>query len=425
MGPGAFKSCPSSPETLLKYYRCRYPVGFDAGFRRAIMNIGTARADPGEVSQGWLDVTDLPTGGTERLPVVVVAGEHKGPTLWVTASLHGNEVTPLAVAQDLVRSLSPTDLRGTLVAVPILNPAGLRLTKRRSYYHRDDPNRYFPALDREGTPEDEERAKPPRTQERIDRRVHDAIAESANALLDLHTAQVGSLPYLIRDQVCFGPERDRETAEELNETFDAVLSAMGLPVVNEFPVPEYFERNFHRTLSGSVLNTLGIPAATVELGGHTVVDEAVRERALCGLARVMATLDMLDGPGTLDTPDVFGAFGAVSDRTSNGTNANETATADSIDSPVSHPVKRHDGPRVSNTGIVRHRLEPGDIVEAGDPVAEVVTPHGEVTETVESAHDGYVLARKPGVSVYANDAIYSMAVRDDSDRVVPRDGDGE
>lgn len=383
------------------------------------MEIGTAHADPGEVSRGWLEAAALPTGGTERLPVVIVDGGREGPCLWITASLHGNEVTPLAVAQDLVRAVSPADLRGTLVSLPVLNPAGLRLTKRRSYYHRDDPNRYFPALDREGSPEDDQRTRPPRTQERIDRRIYDALADSADALLDLHTAQVGSLPYCIRDQVLFGAERDRERAESLNDVFDELIAAMGLPVVNEFPVPDYFERNFHRTLSGSALNYLGIPAATVELGGHTMVDEAIRETALAGLARVLVALDMADATAIeIETRIGTGTgIGAGS-----GENANAGASVAQVEPPVSYPVRRHDGPRVSSAGIVRHRVRAGDVVEEGDPMATVVTPHGEVIETVESAYDGYVLARKPGVSIYANDPICSMAVRDDSDRVVPRDG---
>lgn len=364
------------------------------------MKIGTASADPETASHGWLDVADLPTGGTERLPVTVVAGEREGQTLWVTSSIHGDEVTPLAVVQDLVRSVSPGGLRGTIVCLPVCNPAGLRLLKRRSYYHRDDPNRYFPALDRQGIPEDEDRTEPPRTQERIDRRIYETIADSADALLDLHTAEVGSIPYLIRDQVLFGPERDRAAAEGLNDALDTLVEAVGLPVVGEYPVPEYFERDFHRTLSGSVLNTLGVPAATVELGGHTVVDEAIRETALGGLYRVMETLDMLDSiPDGADT------------------------SASRIEAPVSSPVKRHDGPRVSSTGLVRHRVVAGDVVEVGDPVAEIVTPHGEPKEVVESAHDGYVLARKPGVSAYANDAVCSMAIRDEGNRVVPRNGD--
>jgi predicted deacylase len=406
------------------------------------MEIGTASAEPGTRSQGWIEVADLPTGGTERLPVVIVAGEREGPTLWITASIHGDEVTPLAAAQDLARSVPAGELQGTLVCVPIANPAGLRLMNRRSYYHRDDPNRFFPALDREGTLEGEDRSRPPRTQEEIDRRLYDAIAGSADALCDLHTAGIGSMAYTIRDQVLFGAERDRAAAEKLDDALNDLIEAIGLPVVNEFPVPEYFERNFHRTLSGSALNSLGVPAATIELGGHTVVDETIREVALGGLYRVLAALDMLDAPDTLDTAealdtadvsdtlDAFDTSNTLDASNASGAfEASESAPGAAVSAaaaptaaPVSYPVKRHDGPRVSSTGIVRHRASAGEAVAAGEPVAEVLTPHGERKEVVESEHDGYVLARKPGVAVYANDAICSMAVRDDSDRVVARNG---
>lgn len=359
------------------------------------MELGTARARPGAISRGHLEATELPTGGTERLPVIIAAGETDGPTLWITASLHGDEVTPLAVAQDLVRPALPDRLQGTVVCLPVCNPAGLRRTERRSYYHDDDPNRYFPAFDREGKPERDERRQPPRTQERIDRRVYEAFAGTADALLDLHTAQIDSLPHSIRDQVLYGERREREAARKLNDRFDRLLEAVGLPVVNEFPVPEYFERNFHRTLSGSALNAASVPAATIELGGHTAVDEKVRETALSGIYRTMVELGMIPA-------------------------VPEDRRAQPIASPVDCPVKRHDGPRIETTGIVRHRVSAGDVLEAGDPVADVVTPHGDVIETVESEHEGYVLARKPGVAFYENDAVCSLAVHDDSKRVERR-----
>jgi len=135
-------------------------------------------------------------------------------------------------------------------------------------------------------------------------------------------------------------------------------------------------------------------------------------------ADVSDTLDAFDTSNTLDASNASGAFEASESAPGAAVSAAAAPTA----APVSYPVKRHDGPRVSSTGIVRHRASAGEAVAAGEPVAEVLTPHGERKEVVESEHDGYVLARKPGVAVYANDAICSMAVRDDSDRVVARNG---
>jgi len=354
------------------------------------MQLGTADAAPGELATGWLDVTDLPTGTPERLPVLVAEGERDGPELWVTAAIHGNEVTGLAVAQDLLTDDLPGEIRGTVVCLPNLNPAGLRRTTRTSYYDDEDPNRYFPDPDAESS-------RPPSVQELIDERVYEAFADSADALVDLHTAHVGSMPFLIRDRVLYGANRTETEARELAAELESLIEAFGMPVVNEYAAAEYTEQNLQRSTAGAALNNAGIPAFTAELGGHEVVDEPVREAAITGVRNVMRELDLLDGD---PDPDAVGP-----------------------DAPVEYPVKRAVHPHTDDPGIARHRVAAGDAVAEGDVIADVVTPHGEPKATVESDHDGYVLGRMHGVAAYENDALASMAVRDDGDLVVPRDAE--
>ncbi|WP_458188470.1 succinylglutamate desuccinylase/aspartoacylase family protein [Haladaptatus sp. NG-WS-4] len=350
------------------------------------MQVDTAESTPGELTTGWLDVTDLPTGTPERLPVLVAEGEEDGPTLWITASIHGNEVTAMATAQDVMKENLESEIRGTVVCLPNLNPAGLRRTNRASYYHGDDPNRYFPDPDADSS-------RPPRVQELIDGRIYDAFEESADALVDLHTAQVGSIPFVIRDRVLFGEQRDEEQANQLAEELGRLVDAYDFPVVNEYAAAEYVEQNLQRSTAGAALNNAGIPAFTVELGGFEVVEEDTRARGVTGLLNVMRELDMLPGD-----PDPTG-----------------------LESPVEFPVKRAVHPHTDTPGIVRHRVEAGDTVEEGDVVADIVTPHGEKKSTVESDHDGYVIGRYHGVAAYENDPLASLAVRDDGDLVVPRD----
>jgi predicted deacylase len=354
------------------------------------MQLGTADAAPGELATGWLDVTDLPTGTPERLPVLVAEGERAGPELWVTAAIHGNEVTGLAVAQDLLTDDLPGEIRGTVVCLPNLNPAGLRRTTRTSYYDDEDPNRYFPDPDAD-------RSRPPSVQQLIDERVYEAFADSADALVDLHTAHVGSMPFLIRDRVLYGTNRTEAEARELADDLESLVEAFGMPVVNEYAAEEYTEQNLQRSTAGAALNNAGIPAFTAELGGHEVVDEPVREAAIVGVRNVMRELDLL--PGEPD-PDAV-----------------------SPDAPVEYPVKRAVHPHTDDPGITRHRVAAGDAVAEGDVIADVVTPHGEPKATVESEHDGYVLGRMHGVAAYENDPLASMAVRDDGDLVVPRDAE--
>jgi predicted deacylase len=374
------------------------------------MHLGTADADPGELDRGHLDVTDLPTGTAERLPVILAEGVDDGPTLWLTAAIHGDEHTGLAAAQDAMVASLPGRLQGTVVCLPNLNPAGLRRSSRASYYHDDDPNRTFP--DPAG-----ERHRPPKVQELIAERLFDRFSESADALLDLHTFGVGSVPFVIRDRVLYGePEsesesdpdrasgtprahRDEASARELAADLAGLVEATGLPVVNEYPAEEYVGRSLQRSTAGAALNGAGIPACTFELGSHSVVEESNRALGVAGVYGVMQHLEMID-----EVP------------------AGVDAAEEPYEPPVDFPVRRFEGPRTAAAGLLRHRIDAGDAVEAGDVVADVVTPTGAAVSTVAAEHDGYVLGRA-GVTAYENDPVASMAVRDEADLVVPREDD--
>lgn len=364
------------------------------------LDVGSASAAPGERADGWIHATALPTGGSERLPVTVVNGASDGPILWVTGGVHGDEATGVAVAQDAAAAFADANQAGTLagavVVVPVVNPAGLRRNERTSYYGGDDPNRYFRDTEREGS-------RPPETQERIDARLFEALTESADLLVDCHTAQIGSMPFTIRDRVLYGEQRTEGDAEALAEDLDRLASALGLPVLTEYPAEEYVEQSLQRSTAGAALNTAGIPAVTAELGGHSVVEEGARTAGVAGIVAAAVEFSLLGSAPA-------GVAGA-------------DAGTDIPDAPVEYPVRRFVGPRVEEAGLVRHRVGVGEAVAAGDPVAEVVTPHGEVAETIESEHDGYVIGRAEGLASYEGKPVASMAVRDDGDLVVPRDQD--
>ncbi|MFB6211837.1 MAG: succinylglutamate desuccinylase/aspartoacylase family protein [Halobacteriales archaeon] len=359
------------------------------------MELGTADAAPGELARGYLDIAELPTGGTERLPVIIAEGKSDGPELWITASIHGNEVTGLAAAQDVMTDDLPGSLAGTIVCLPNLNPAGLRRNARTSYYHDDDPNRYFPKPDQDK----EDRSRPPNLQEVIDEQLFDLFAESADCLISLHTAGVNSEPFNIRDRVRYGDHRTKEEAQELADELDRLVEAFGIPIVNQYDPSEQDDQSLTRSIATSALDAAGIPAFTPELGAHDIVEEPNRAAAVTGMRNVMRAMGMLD----------------------EAVQPNEAAA----EQPVDYPVKRATGPHTDTPGIARHRVQEGDTFEEGDPIADIVTPTGKHKTTVEADHDGYVIARSHGVGVYENDALTRLAVRDETDLVVPRDPDDD
>ncbi|MDY6818593.1 MAG: succinylglutamate desuccinylase/aspartoacylase family protein [Halobacteriales archaeon] len=355
------------------------------------LTIGTTTATPGETTTGWLEVAALPTGLAERLPVIIAQGETDGPTVWVTGAIHGNEVTGLAAAQDAMADDLPDQLNGTVVCLPIVNPAGVRRNVRTSYYHDDDPNRYFPY-------QVGEQPRPPRLQEQIDRQLFDLLVDTADALISLHTAGINERAFTILERVRYGPERTKEAAEELAAVTEELVEAFGVPPVREYDVDIQETYGLQRSLECAALNAAGIPAFTPELGSHSVVEEANRRAAVTGIHNVLRAMDMLPGD-----PE-----------------PNTAAPAD----PVEYPVKRVPGPYAPTTGLLRERIEPGDVLEADDPIADIVTPHGEPIETVTADHDGYVLARTDGIAVYENDSIGAIVARDDGELVVEASDDG-
>ncbi|MFO8114051.1 MAG: M14 family metallopeptidase [Halorubrum sp.] len=343
------------------------------------MKVGTAEADPGETATGYRTVTDLPVGGSERLPVTVLNGSDTGPTVWVTGTIHGDEPTGTEVIHDVTDRVDVDELAGTVVCLPVMNPAGFRTASRTSYYHGDDPNRYFGRAAADS-------AARPRVQQVICERVYDDISATADALMPLHTSWVATHPYTIQPRVPYGGNRSVSDAAVLRDRLVELAEAFGLPVVNQFPPSEIEAGNLQHSLTGAAVAD-GIPAFTPELGGRLVVERDVAAAAVDGVWNVLHALEMVDRPA-----DRHPEFALDDDGR----------------------LRRFDGPHADVAGIVRYRVAEGEFVEAGDVVADVVDPHGAVKTDVAVERDGYVLSRREGAAVYENDVLLDMAVPDDT-----------
>src|SRR5436853_7140942 len=105
--------------------------------------IGPVTSKRGHYVYGTLTTMPLPSGGVESWPLIVVQGD-EGPVLWLTANIHGGEVTGLAAIHELLTPDLPRRLRGTIVVLPPPNPAGGRPGERRPHYADHDPTRLFP-----------------------------------------------------------------------------------------------------------------------------------------------------------------------------------------------------------------------------------------------------------------------------------------
>lgn len=132
---------------------------------------------------------DVPPGTTTRLdwtpsksfsgmavdtPVLVVNGAWDGPTLCLTAAIHGDELNGIEMVRRVLYDLAPEKLHGMVVGVPIVNLLGF---SRNSRYlpDRRDLNRYFPGNPRGSVAS------------RLAHAFFQDVIQKCDALVDLHT----------------------------------------------------------------------------------------------------------------------------------------------------------------------------------------------------------------------------------------------
>ena len=88
--------------------------------RRVVTELDPDALEPGR-HELWLHLVDDELGQPMLLPVLVVKGKRPGPKLGLTAAVHGDEVNGIAVIHALFAKLEPSKLRGTVLAIPVVN----------------------------------------------------------------------------------------------------------------------------------------------------------------------------------------------------------------------------------------------------------------------------------------------------------------
>ncbi len=162
------------------------------------------RVLPGEAHDLELPVGETFSSSGIHIPIHVRRGPDPGPTLFVTAALHGDEINGSGAVRELLQDSGLILEKGTLILVPVLN---ILAFERHSRYMPDrrDLNRCFPGSS-EGS-----------LASRMANRIFNEIVRRADFGIDLHTAAVRrtnypnvradlSLPEVRRLATAFGSE---------------------------------------------------------------------------------------------------------------------------------------------------------------------------------------------------------------------------
>ncbi|ATW05314.1 succinylglutamate desuccinylase [Sphingorhabdus sp. YGSMI21] len=82
-----------------------------------------------------------------NMEVRVFHGKRAGPTIFVSAAIHGDEIIGTEIIRRVMKKLHPSRMAGTVIFVPVVNMFGF-ITHSRYLPDRRDLNRSFPGTER-------------------------------------------------------------------------------------------------------------------------------------------------------------------------------------------------------------------------------------------------------------------------------------
>lgn len=304
-----------------------------------------------------------------ELPAIVLRSSLPGPTAVVTANLHGDETTGIGVVRRLDAWLVDHGFEGTVVLYPSCNPQGLRSQTRHVPADETDLNRVFPGNERGSWAA------------RIAATLWEDLAgRSPDVVVDLHADAPQALPYVIVDR----PVRASGLARRrLGARILALAEASGLTVLREYPDDVYVQFGLDRSLAGCVVNLLGVPAVTLEVGPRRHVDVTAVEVALGATLGVLAAAGVVDHPQEAHATRVPGRW------------------------------RRTSTPRTRRGGLVEPCLAPGHTFARGDTLAEIVDLTGERVERVMATEDGLLVSWLENAWVAPGGLLGTLGVPDD------------
>ena len=229
------------------------------GAAKPLVILGTAVASGTSQRLSWT-ATELFEGVPVATPVLVINGAQPGPTLCLTAAIHGDELNGIEMVRRVMHDISPDKLSGAIIGVPIVNVQGFR---RGSRYlpDRRDLNRYFP-----GNPSGSAAA-------RIAHSFFENVVAHCDALIDLHTGSFerANLPQIRADL------RDPDVVT-LAQGFGATVILHSTPGVG--------------TLRHAATQA-GIPTLTLEAGGPLQLELTEVKHGVKGIESLIGSLGMM------------------------------------------------------------------------------------------------------------------------------------
>lgn len=281
-----------------------------------------------------------------HLPVRVIRGKRNGPTVFISAAIHGDEINGIEIIRRLRKLNILKKLKGTLILVPVVNVYGM-MNLSRYLPDRRDLNRSFPGSSKGSLAS------------RVAKIFFDEIVSKCDFGIDLHTASIhkSNLPQ-IRTNI------NNEHTFRLAKAFQA-------PVILHSELRDGSLR--------AVSQEMGVPILLYEAGEALRFDEKGIHIGVKGIINVLRANKMLPKP------------------------SHKRADKTPIVSKESKWI------RSIESGMLRTIKALGDTVVKNEVIAYIDEPLGDNSFEILSPFDGIIIGKSEIPLMQEGDAVFHIA----------------
>ncbi len=292
------------------------------------MVVGSLSAESGTQVEGHLSAGTMSDGTPIRIPIVLVNGKQPGKTLYIQAISDGNELNGIAVIHEILNYITPENLSGQLIIVPVVNVHAFHAKQAYSPVDNVKMNRCFPGRP-EGT-----------SSQRIAHQLFESATKNADYCIDLH--QGGVHPMIDEVRVRVGKKHEQHSA--------------CMELASVFGIGYILDQKGPKGQLAQAAPDIGIPTIDPELGGTHGWDASSINKGVRGVLNVLKHYHFIDGtPEIPDKQIVVNKFITI----------------------------------VSNKGgFVYYKAKLSDQLQARQPIAEIRDVFGNLTDVVRAPEEG-------------------------------------
>ncbi|HBY87768.1 MAG TPA: succinylglutamate desuccinylase [Colwellia sp.] len=318
-----------------------------------VLRIGEFEILPGEQRKIELPVAKLYTDANVSLPVHIIRAKKPGPTIFVSAAVHGDELNGIEIIRRLINENKFKITKGTVIAVPMVNVYGV-VNQSRYMPDRRDLNRCFP-----GSPKGSLAG-------RVAHIFLNEIVKHCDYGIDLHTGAIhrSNLPQIRADM------SDADT-KELAEVF-------GVPVVLNSNLVDGSLRE------SAVKNNTKI--LLYEAGEALRFDEFSIRAGMKGIINVLKHLGLTKKASTTKKKKL-----------------------------VPFIANGSQWVRANASGIVHNIVNLGDQITKGQILAEIGSPYGAIFNSVIATRSGILIGKQNIPLVQEGEAMFHVAYFSEND----------